>query len=768
VRHRRATWLVWALAGYGCARHPKEGPTVSDAAAAAASALGARGASTAGPRKDIALAAIGDEGQCEFGYEGTVLDLGDPSLRVRFGSKLLGAPVEIVERDGSTWARVRSKELAIDFYASLPPAEVRPREGTLPFLEARVRGGAAKTAAFYVNGKLVGATPLVKGEVRIVSFKATVAQTSLGANELFMRFSGAPRNSTDPLAEVDWVHLGIGEPDTKYAVPLRAETQVSTSLLGTAERALSLRASGFVRCAGWIPAGGQVETTLGIAGAGSGDAQIRLLRDRVPPAVLGSVHLEGLGAGEGRTVAFPVGDLGDKAGTLGAIELWNTGSTKGSRVLFGDPKVTALTALAAGERAAPSRGVVLIVLGEMSTRSLAIYGGGRATPEIEAIARVGVVFDTNRATTGLANGSLASMLTGLAARDHAVQDGDARLPRSLTTLADAARQAGIATAFFTANPTTSAAFGFDRGWSTFEAHGPTEDAPATKVLDLAGAWVGEHKGERFLVVVHARGGHPPWDVTAEELKSLDPQNYTGGLDAKHAAELLSHARAAPGSLSFGDADRARAWSLYDLAIASHDAAIGRLRLALKAAGRDLDTTIVVTADVGINEVAHIPFAEASSLEEEALWTPLIIQLPGGVYAGMHVTTPTSGQDVARTVLGVLGLAPPVGFGGVDLVDLAGGRASPFARPLTATLGDRFALRWGGFAETGQRDRETRLCDLSLESACVSDVRATYPLVASLLHAAAFDALVTPTSRPQREPATIDPATAAALRAWGKQ
>jgi arylsulfatase A-like enzyme len=688
-------------------------------------------------------------------------------LQVRFGPKLREPPLEIVEREGSTWARLRSKEIAIDFYVSPPPPEVRARDAAFPLLEARVRGGAAKIAAFYVNGKLAGVSPLAKGEVRIVSFKGVAAQTSSGANEVLLRFSGAPRNTTDPLAEVDWIHLGNGEPDTKYAVPLRSETQVSATVLGKAERALSLRPSGFVRCDGFIPAGSQVETTLGLEGAGSAVAQIRLVRDRVPPAILGSVHLEGLGPGEGRVVAFPVGDLGDKTGTLGGIELWNTGSTKGSRVLYGEPRVTVPVAAMGGERPATARGVVLIVLGEIATRSLAIYGGALATPELEALTKGGFLFDGNRATTGLANGSFASMVTGVAPRDHAVEDGDARLPKSLTTLADAARQAGIASAFFTANPTTSAAFGFDRGWSTFEAHGPTEDGPAVKVLDLAGAWIGEHKAERFLVVVHARGGHPPWDVTAEELKSLEPQNYTGGLDAKHAAELLSHARAAPGSLRFGDADRARAWSLYDLAIAAHDAAIGRLRGALKAAGRDGDTAIIVTADVGINEAAHIPFAEASSLDDEALWTPLIIQLPQGQYAGTRVPFPTSGQDVARTVLGLLGLAPPGGFGGMDLIDLASGRASPFARPLMATLGDRFELRWGTFAEAGQRDREARLCDLSLEPACVSDVRPTYPFVASMLHAAAFRALVTATARPQREPAAIDPATAAALRAWGK-
>jgi arylsulfatase A-like enzyme len=388
-------------------------------------------------------------------------------------------------------------------------------------------------------------------------------------------------------------------------------------------------------------------------------------------------------------------------------------------------------------------------------------------PSLAHLAKRGVVFDENRATTALEGGSFASMVTGLLPREHAVDDGDARLPASITTIAEAARQAGITTALFTAVPTTGAAFGFERGWSTFESLPPTDTAAAVSLVDRAASWIGAHKGERFLVVVHARGGHPPWDVTGDQLKTLEPQNYTGGLDARHAAELLSRASASPSSLRFGDADRARAWSMYEVAMAAHDAAIGRLEVALDGAGRTADTALLVTGDIGVDEAARVPFAQTSSVVEASLWTPLVIDLPGGEYAGSRVATPTTGQDIARTVLGALGLVAPVGFGGIDLIDLAGGRLPTFARPLMATLGDRFALRWGSFADSGQRDRETRLCDLSLEPACVSDVRGSYPLASSLLHAAAFDARVGGPPRPPREPVTIDPTTALALRAWGR-
>jgi hypothetical protein len=616
--------------------------------------------------------------------------------------------------------------------------------------------------AFYVNGKLVGTAPLTRGEARIVSFKGPAAETPAGANELLLRFSGAPRATTDPLAEVDWVHLGKGEPDSKYPVPLRSETKVSATLRGTAMRALSLRPGGYVRCAGFIPAGAQVEATLGLVSTGWGDAEVRLVRDRTPPVVLGSVHISGADS-EGKALSLPVGDLGNPAGTLGAIELANVRSTAGVRVLFGEPKLV-VARPAASTRPPAARGVVLVVLGDTATRSLDLYGGTRTTPELSRLAKHGVVFEAHRATTSLEGGSFASMITGLSPHDSAVDDGDARLPRSITTVADAARQAGITTALFTAVPTTGAAFGFDRGWSTFEALGPADSA--VSLIDRAATWIGAHKGERFLVVIHARGGHPPWDISGEELKTLDPQSYTGGLDARHAAELLARANASPGSFRFGDADRARAWAMYEVAMAAHDTAVGRLEAAIDAAGRRGDTALIVTGDVGVDEAARVPFAQTTSVGEDSLWTPLIIDLPGGEYSGSRVATPTTGQDLARTVLGALGLAAPVGFGGLDLIDLAGGLAPTFARPLMATLGERFALRWGVFAETGQRDRETRLCDLSLEPACVSDVRGSYPLAASLMHSAAFDALVGGPPRPPREPVTIDPATASALRAWG--
>ena len=70
---------------------------------------------------------------------------------------------------------------------------------------------------------------------------------------------------------------------------------------------------------------------------------------------------------------------------------------------------------------------------------------------------------------------------------------------------------------------------------------------------------------------------------------------------------------------------------------------------------------------------------------------------------------------------------------------------------------------------GARDREGKLCNLSLEAECVNDLRATHPLAAEILRALVFDEL---SSARDLKPAVVpthpvaDAPTSAALRAWG--
>ncbi len=685
-------------------------------------------------------------------------------MHARLGTRPDQPEPQAVEHGGATWSRVASRSLTTSFYWA-GDVEMTGDGGTSEgsvYVEARVRALTAKGATVTLNGKVVGGWRLTRGQTRVVVARGGGATLIPGPNELTVRLVGG---TGDALAEIDWIHVGTGEPTEAYAAPTREDALLNATVGGISRRALAIRAPGFVRCNGWLPASATLHAFVALAGSGEGDVQFRVLRDRTPPDVVGSAHLT---AHTWTEVSVPVRS---DTGFVGAVDLVGVRAPRGARVLFAEAKVLGTAVLARDEPLVAARSVVVVVLGSVASRTLGLYGGARPVPELTALASAGVLFEAHRATGPFANGGVASMLTGLAARAHAVEDPDARLPRPVRTVVDAARQAGVATAMFTANPTTGPAFGFDRGWDTYQAHTPLDDGAATQVFDDATRWIEEHRGGRFLVVVHARGGHPPWDATPDELRLLPPAEYTGTLEPRRAAELLAKARRVP--QRFTDADRTRAWALYGNAVDAHDAALGRLLTYLRATGRERDTAVVVVGDVGVQESALAPFLESEALDEAMLATPLVVRAPGLV-AGQRVATPTSHVDLGRTFLGLLGLTPPSQFQGTNVLTAlgygAGAGEAPglIDRPLVASGMGRFSARWGPFVLVGTVEKFGKLCDLSLEPACVTDVRRTYPLAVDVLQAVAVDAMARPRGpRLSREPAFLDPGTMAALTAWGR-
>jgi arylsulfatase A-like enzyme len=740
----------------------------SDSAASTATSIAvASHEALADAARPAVLDVIRDLDTCALGHRGVLLDFGDPSMhgRLRPGSLSSGAGRDrdldqVVEHGGATWLRVRSRALSASFY--WPAVANDPPEANT-YVEARVRGVTARAVAVAIDGKPVGTWALAKGEAQNTVARATTPITlAPGGHELSLRFAGGSR-AGDALAEIDWAHVGTGDPLPTYAAPTRADVLVDATVGGRSVRALSLHAPGFVRCSGWIPANAMLEASLATVGGGDADVEAQLLRDRRAPIVLGTAHVAG-GGDAWAPWSVPITGLeGD--GALASIELVVRHAGAATRVLLGAPQIVAALSSAAAPPS-PARGLVLVVLGSTAARSLAPWGGPHAATELTRLASSGTAFAANRASSSLATAVLASMLTGLPPQVLGLEDAEARLPQGATTIAEACRQAGVATAMFTANPTTGSAFGFDRGWDSFVTHDPLEDVAATRVFDDAAAWIEAHSSDRFLVVVHARGGHPPWDATPDELKSMPPTGYFGILEPHRAAEALTKAHKRVGH--FKEEDRVRAWALYDRAIDAHDEALGRLLASIRAAGREGDTAVIVTADVAASETVAVPFVDTDTLDEPLLATPLVVRWPhADALSGRRVDAPTCPEDLARTVLAALALASPTTFQGVDLAKVAEGVIVPAERPLAATFAGRFAVRWGPFVLVGTREHETRMCDLSLDPTCVADVRATSPLALEPLHRWTLDALapVAPPPFP-REGAVHDPHSVAALVRWG--
>ncbi|AKU97555.1 hypothetical protein AKJ09_04219 [Labilithrix luteola] len=185
---------------------------------------------------------------------------------------------------------------------------------------------------------------------------------------------------------------------------------------------------------------------------------------------------------------------------------------------------------------------------------------------------------------------------------------------------------------------------------------------------------------------------------------------------------------------------------------------------MKGLGRDVDTTWIVTGDVGV-DAAHIPFIDDDSLDEAALSVPLVVKAPGSP-AHTRVSTPTTSVDVANTVLEAFGLPPPKTLHGEGLWTLAARSGDAVARPMLATTTSRFSARWGNFVLAGLQGRDGKLCNVPLEPDCISDVRATHPLAAELMRGLVESQLGS-SKLPPGPRSNPDSAAASALRLWGR-
>jgi arylsulfatase A-like enzyme len=714
------------------------------------------------PQRPVVIDLSRAVGDCSFGHDGVLVDVGDPSKSAALHpGSLRAGPDEWVERQGATWLQVRSRVLATTFYW---PDLDEPSDASL-YVQARIAGLAAHSASVSIDGRTVGTFSLGKGGAEWVIARLTSGfSLATGGHELALHFVGGARGGGEPLAEVEWVHIGTGDPSDPYAAPTLRDVLVDISVGGQSLPAFSLRAPGFARCSGFVPSDATLEAWLATVGDGDADVEARIVRDRHPPVVLGAAHVAG-GAASWTSWSVPVAGLSGN-GELASVELVAKRAPKGTRVLFGQPRIVGAAAVAA-PTAPIARGVVLVILGSTSAKALAPWGGPHAATALATLAASGTLYAANRAPSSVANAVVASMLTGLSPLEHGLDGPDRALAEEVTTLQQACRQGGIATAMFTADPTTGAAFGFARGWDTFTAHDPLEDVPASRVFEEAGAWIAAHAAERFFVLVHARGGHPPWDATPEELREMPPAGYVGMIDPRRAAEALAKVRKHPAR--FREDDRARAWALYDHALDEQDAALGQLLAAVQSAGHEADTITIVTGDVAANEASSVPFAESDTLDEPLLATPLVVRWPrGSVLAGRRTDAATSAVDIGRTVLGALGLAAPAAFEGTDLGVLAQQGTLAGQRPIAATRGDRFSVRWGSYVLTGSQERETRLCDLSLDPACIADVRGTSALALESIRKFAIDALAPkPETKAAHARPTLDEHTRAALVRWGR-
>ncbi len=297
----------------------------------------------------------------------------------------------------------------------------------------------------------------------------------------------------------------------------------------------------------------------------------------------------------------------------------------------------------ASRHPAPSElNVVVLTLDTLRADRLGCYGfKGVETPNIDMLAREGVLFEQSTATVPLTFPSHSSIFTGLIPPHHGVHDnGGFFLDPSRTTLAERFKAAGYVTGAFVGAWVLDSKWGLDQGFDRYADHFNlnkfkilslgTVQKPGDEVMDGALEWLESVKQRRFFAWVHLYDPHTPYEPPEPFASRYRGRAYVGE-------------------------------------IAYTDQVVGRLLTWLRQSGLWGRTLIVLVGDHGESLGEHGESTHSFFIYDSTVAVPLIIRTPWGDAGRSHVQT--SSVDIMPTVLELAGLPPEPGLDGRSLVPI---------------------------------------------------------------------------------------------------
>ncbi len=338
--------------------------------------------------------------------------------------------------------------------------------------------------------------------------------------------------------------------------------------------------------------------------------------------------------------------------------------------------------------------LVLVSVDSLRADRIGAYGADRDTsPAIDELAAAGGLFETVMAPTSWTLPSHVTLLAGLSVPVHGVVSPRDRIDENRILLAAHLGGHGYRTAGFVSAPFLHHAYGFARGFDRYVNFGvaaemtdaPTnlqnlvshQDETAQQVIDAAIKWLAESAADDdtpFFLFVHLWDPHYDYIPPAPYATLFDP-DYEGSLDVRNY-ELN---RAINASISDRDLQHLRA--LYDGEIRWTDSQFGRLLNAIKE--RAGQTIVSLTADHGEEFFEHGEKGHGKTLFEEVVRVPWIVHFPARVPAGTRIGGVASLEDVAPTLLDLMGAAPLREATGRSLAEYLTGASS--GSPDTAVL-----------------------------------------------------------------------------------
>ena len=310
--------------------------------------------------------------------------------------------------------------------------------------------------------------------------------------------------------------------------------------------------------------------------------------------------------------------------------------------------------------------VLLVTVDTLRADRLGCYGySGIETPNLDQVARHGVLFENASAPAPLTAPSHASMMTGVYPAVHKVRNtGGFVLSPLQPTLAKILQDQGWDTAAFIGSSVLKKRFGLNQGFATYDDEmpaatgGSAEAEPerrAEEVVDRAAKWLGSQSGKPFFLWVHVYDPHIPYDPPAPFREKYRDRPYDGE-------------------------------------IAYTDQQLGRLFDAVARKSPPENTVIAVLSDHGESFSEHGEYTHGVFLYDSTLRIAFLMS-GGSIPPGVRVKQQARTIDLLPTILELAGGKAPPEAQGTTLVPSFQGKEVSTKYSYAETLFPKLNMGW---------------------------------------------------------------------------
>lgn len=397
--------------------------------------------------------------------------------------------------------------------------------------------------------------------------------------------------------------------------------------------------------------------------------------------------------------------------------------------------------------------VILITLDTTRADHLGCYGyAGVKTPNLDALAARGVVFEQAATTAPLTLPAHCSIMTGMYPTYHGVRiNGNTALGEEQTTIAEVLSKQGYACGAFIGAFVLDGRWGLHQGFEHYDDQFDLKkykhldlgaiQRPGNLVMDAALGWLEGRKKSPFFAWIHLYDPHTPYEP---------PEPYRSEYEGSGLA------------------------GLYDGEIAFTDEQVGRCVGWLEKNGLAKNTVLALIGDHGEGLGSHGEGTHGYYIYEYALHVPLIVVAPLPGLGGKRVPSQVRSIDLFPTLLELAGTRPGPKTQGRSLLGMMFRPGQKETGPAYAeSLSPNLQFGWSAL-HTLRTPRfkyidapKAELYDLTQDGGEDTNLLARSPDVARQMKAE-LDRLMTETSRgaPTPQAANLDKETVERLTALG--